>query len=205
MSKKAKGLSFDQKKEAMLKGMLYEATIYNMQELESLAKKHRVIPQAVKEVIEALLSERLICMEKIGTQNIYWSFPSQRKAGLLAERDRLTQELDSATRKLADAETTAESAKALVKLSDKERLAIINETSYLTAQEANLHNELRILQANDPRKIQKKIEELKQANADCTMWTSNVFVVRQHYTNGLGISESDVNERFGISEDFDYL
>ena len=71
MSKRAKGLSFDEKKAALSAAMMREGLYYNLKELEILGKKNGVIPQAVKEVVDCLIAERVIIQEKIGSLNMY--------------------------------------------------------------------------------------------------------------------------------------
>ena len=71
MTKRTKGLSFDEKKAALSKAMLRDGGFYNMRELEGLAKKCGVITQAVKEVVDCLIAEKVIIQEKIGSLNMY--------------------------------------------------------------------------------------------------------------------------------------
>jgi hypothetical protein len=70
MVKKVKGLSFDEKKAVLTRAMQNEASFYKLQDLEILGKRHGVISQAVKEVVDCLVSERVIIQEKIGSMNM---------------------------------------------------------------------------------------------------------------------------------------
>lgn len=45
-----------------------------------------VVAQTVKEVVEELCADGLVCQDKIGTSNYFWSFPSQ---GLIVRRKKL--------------------------------------------------------------------------------------------------------------------
>ena len=74
MVKKSKGLSFDEKKLALSSAMRREGFFYNLKELEILGKKNGVIPQAVKEVVDCLVAERVVIQEKIGSLNMYDTF-----------------------------------------------------------------------------------------------------------------------------------
>jgi len=38
---------------------------------------HRVVPQSVKDVAQGLVDDGDIMLDKVGTTNYYWSFPSQ--------------------------------------------------------------------------------------------------------------------------------
>lgn len=71
MAKKTKGLSFDEKKAVLAKAMIREGMYYNLKELEVLGKKNGVIPQAVKEVVDCLVDDRVVTQEKIGSLNMY--------------------------------------------------------------------------------------------------------------------------------------
>ena len=39
-------------------------------------KKKGIVMQSVKEVLQSLVDDNLVCFEKIGTSNYFWSFPS---------------------------------------------------------------------------------------------------------------------------------
>lgn len=199
MSKKPKGFSFDQKKDVLLKAMLAEAAIYNMKELETLGRKHKVIPQAVPEVVEALLSERSLCMDKIGTQNIYWAFPSHRKAVLLSTKDKLAAEIHTAKLRLQEAAIKSEHAKKEIKLSHKERLKIINETTDLKKDIERLQEEKLQLQKRDPRIHEAKLHELKQARALCDKMTDNICIIRQYLLRNFApVDSNTIDHQFGI-------
>ena len=203
MSKK--GLSFDQKKEVLLAAMLASGTIHNMQEVESLGKRNKIIPQAIKEVVEALLAERTISMEKVGTQNIYWAFPSQRKAGLLAQRDYLTSQLSEAKAKLEAAKARKSECMRGVQLTEKERLAIQIDTKKILASLASAKAELAKLQKNDPASITVKIKELTLSKQYCDLWTENIFIIRQRMMEKFGISGDIIDAQFSIGADFDFV
>lgn len=51
-----------------------------MKELEKLGTKAGVVTQTIKDVVQSLVDDRLVEMEKIGSANFYWSFPSKAKS-----------------------------------------------------------------------------------------------------------------------------
>ena len=72
-SKRAKGLSFDDKRKAMLELLWETADFWSLKELEKMAPKAKgIIAQSVKEVLDALVSDGMVVCEKIGTGNYYW-------------------------------------------------------------------------------------------------------------------------------------
>jgi hypothetical protein len=199
MSKKPKGLSFDQKKEVLVQAMLTQASIYTMKELENLGRKNKVIPQAVPEVVEALISERAMCMDKIGTQNIYWAFPSQRKAVLLCTKDKLTADIETAKVRLQEAITKSEHAKKEINLSETDRTKIITETANLKRDIERLQQENVQLQKRDPRIHEAKLHELKQARSICDQMTDNICILRQFMLRKFApVDANAIDEQFGI-------
>jgi hypothetical protein len=71
MTKKNKGLSFDEKKQKLARAMTTEASFYNFKEIEVIAKKNGIVPQSVKEVLDCLIGDRVVIQEKIGSLNMY--------------------------------------------------------------------------------------------------------------------------------------
>ena len=71
MAKKTKGLSFDEKKQKLVRAMTVDASFYNFKEIELMAKKNGIVPQSVKEVLDCLIGDRLVTQEKIGSLNMY--------------------------------------------------------------------------------------------------------------------------------------
>jgi hypothetical protein len=71
MTKKAKGLSFDEKKQRLTTAMNVDASFYNFKEIEVIAKKNGIVPQSVKEVLDCLIADRVVIQEKIGSLNMY--------------------------------------------------------------------------------------------------------------------------------------
>ena len=199
MSKKPKGLSFDQKKETLLQAMLAEASIYNMKELENLGRKNRVIPQAVPEVVEALISERSMVIDKIGTQNIYWAFPSQRKAVLLSTKDKLIADIDTAKTRLQEALTKSENAKKEIKLSEKDRNKILVDTAEIRKDIERLQHQKIQLEKRDPRIHEAKLNELKQARALCDKMTDNICILRQFLVRKFApVDANAIDQQFEI-------
>ncbi|KAG5460541.1 MAG: Mnd1 family-domain-containing protein [Olpidium bornovanus] len=50
---------------------------FQLKELEKIGPKQKgIVAQSVKEALQSLVDDNLVTMEKIGTSNYYWSFPS---------------------------------------------------------------------------------------------------------------------------------
>jgi hypothetical protein len=173
-----------------------------MKELENLGRKHKVIPQAVPEVIESLIADRAVCMDKIGTQNIYWAFPSQRKAVLLGTKEKLSAEIETAKAKLNEAKEKSAKAKQGIKLSEIERSKILNETVELRKEIEKVGKDKVQLAKKDPKIHEAKLNELKKAKGVCDKMTDNICVMRQFLLRKFApVDANAVDEQFGISPD----
>ena len=56
-----------------------------LKDVEKAAAKRGVVFQAVKDVVQSLIDDSLVHVDKIGIQNWYWSFPGEASAKLRHE------------------------------------------------------------------------------------------------------------------------
>lgn len=76
MSKK-RGLSLEDKRNVILQ-IYHDSRIpYNLKEIESRGSKAGVVSQTIKDVNQSLVDDSMVMVDKIGSANIYWSFPSK--------------------------------------------------------------------------------------------------------------------------------
>lgn len=82
-----KPLSIEEKRQRTLDFLTTTADFFHLKELEKLLPKQKgigkvcfgclfIVMQTVKDVVQSLVEDRLVCAEKIGTSNYYWCFPS---------------------------------------------------------------------------------------------------------------------------------
>ena len=83
-----------------------------MQELESIGSKAGVVSNTIKDVVQSLVDDRLVDVERIGSGNYYWAFPSK---AIVAVRSRA--EMFEASR-ASDAVAIASLESRLVELSE---------------------------------------------------------------------------------------
>lgn len=61
----------------MLDFFYEKSDFYQLKELERMLPKEKgIVSQTVKEVLQSLVDDHMVCAEKIGTSNYFWSFPS---------------------------------------------------------------------------------------------------------------------------------
>lgn len=86
-----KGMSLEQKREECLKVFTESAEFFNAKEVEKLASKRGLPAQTVKDVLQSLVDDNMVVVDKIGIGNYYWAFPSavgqKRKAALAGLED----------------------------------------------------------------------------------------------------------------------
>lgn len=87
MGGKKKGLSFDEKRERLLKIFYDKREPMNLKELEKFGPRKGVVPQAVKEVNQSLVDDNLVETDKIGCGAFFWALPSQ---GLQTRKNAIT-------------------------------------------------------------------------------------------------------------------
>ncbi|KAF4673836.1 Meiotic nuclear division protein 1 [Perkinsus olseni] len=202
MPKRAKGLSLDQKKAKLHEALMAEQSFYNFKEIEKIAKKCGIVPQSVKEVVQHLVDgDRLVSMEKVGSQNIYWALPSSQKAALMTRLDKTRASLQSSEEALAEAEGRKEeisSALGASGVTQEKSAAMRVEFEELEGKRRKLTADLEALEATDPSKIKEQIEEMRRSRDLLDIWTDNICTVRQFIATRGGMSEEQVDKEFGI-------
>lgn len=99
MSKR--GVPLEEKRQRLLKIFHETCDVFQLRDMEKLGAKQGVISQSVKDVIQSLVDDGLVCMEKIGSSNYYWSFPSDAHRSSQARRDALLRETAEMEEKVA--------------------------------------------------------------------------------------------------------
>ena len=57
--------------------LMDNAQPYTLKEMEKLGSKRKVVSQSIKDVLQELVDDGIVHLEKIGTSNYYWAFPSE--------------------------------------------------------------------------------------------------------------------------------
>eukprot|EP00729_Bicosta_minor_P014323 gene14323-14194_t len=73
-----KGVSAEEKKTRTLDFFHETKTFFQLKEVEKRVSKEKgITSMAIKDVVDELISDGLVHVEKIGTSNYYWSYPSE--------------------------------------------------------------------------------------------------------------------------------
>ena len=82
-----------------------------LKDMEKAAAKKGVVFQAVKDVVQSLVDDSLVHMDKVGTSNWFWSFPGAADAAVRARLEAVEREatrVDAESRDIAQRVQTAQ-------------------------------------------------------------------------------------------------
>ncbi|KAJ2964392.1 hypothetical protein NQZ79_g595 [Umbelopsis isabellina] len=163
-------------------------------------------------------------MEKIGSSNYFWSYPSaasQQRKNKIEELEKAVAHLEHSNAALDVEINNARSSREPSELRDM-ALAELEQEQLL--QEQN-EKELARYRECDPKILQAKakaaetakeganrwtgtkipVTTLLEANTNKTLFLDNIFAIQSHCVAKFGIEKSDFNRNFRISDDFDNI
>eukprot|EP00871_Galdieria_phlegrea_P002884 jgi/Galph1/3597/GphlegSOOS_G2308.1 len=204
MSKK-KGLSFEEKRSRMLEIFTNSKTFFTLKELEKVAPKQKgIVLPSVKEVLQSLVDDDIVSVDKCGTQTVYWCLPSQavqkkrKRIALLAEKIQTSKE---AYEKLSKQREQLQESQH----DSDEKTSLISDIDSLESKRNHLKEQLDIYAECDPETLSemKKVSQIALEAAN--RWTDNIFSIRSWVSSKFGLQGSEFDKHFGIPEDFDYI
>ncbi|KAL0245405.1 hypothetical protein I308_104529 [Cryptococcus tetragattii IND107] len=222
MSKR--GLSIEEKKTKMLEIFHESAEFYSLKELEKIAPSESFLPssflpprlklwcnseskgivvQSVKDVLDDLVSDGFVFMDKIGTGNYFWALPSAAGVTKNAALAKATKELERIEAGIS--ETRAGLMEAEKGREDtEERLTLLATLQQEEQTSVKLKAELAAFGAADPVRYQKKSEAVKVCKDAAARWTDNTLMLLQ-YTVSLGVEAQAIRGMLGITEEWEDL
>ena len=152
-------------------------TVHNIKELEkSLPPIASINGMQVKDYLQALSDERQIRVEKIGSGNWYWSFPSEEKRNRDNIIEALRVEKENLETSIGNLRVKVEEADAH-KGDDSMRLGLVQQNDGLEAQLRSLRKELDQYKDCDPEEVENKRRETKLWKARAERWTDNIGIL----------------------------
>ncbi|KAF9353240.1 hypothetical protein BGX34_011720, partial [Mortierella sp. NVP85] len=200
-----KGLSAAEKRTKLLELLHESGTFHKLQELEKTAPKLKgIVQQSVKDVLQSLVDDGLVTVEKIGTSNYYWSFPStiqqSKRAKLQALRDE-SQKLEK-----ANAELEANIQKALSGREDNDRRQeLMAQLLEAQALDKKLEQERKQYSDSDPTLLEAQKRYSMVAKDAANRWTENIFVFQSYCVNKFNVDRQEFNRNFNIDDEMDTL
>ncbi|OWT35569.1 hypothetical protein C347_00092 [Cryptococcus neoformans AD2-60a] len=200
MSKR--GLSMEEKKTKMLEIFHESAEFYSLKELEKIAPKSKgIVVQSVKEVLDDLVSDGFVIMDKIGTGNYFWALPSAAGATKNATLAKATKELEKINAGISETQAGLVEAEKGREATEERRtlLATLQQEEQISIE---LKAELAAFGAADPVRYQKKSEAVKVCKDAAVRWTDNTLMLLQ-YTVSLGVESAAIRGMLGITEEWE--
>ncbi|RPD59783.1 meiotic nuclear division protein 1 [Lentinus tigrinus ALCF2SS1-7] len=198
-----RGLSAEEKRVKLLEIFHETKDFFQLKELEKMAPKMKgIVSQSVKEVLQSLVDDGLVQMDKIGSSNFFWSFPSQRGAIMQNRLATVREQQTTLRNQVTDLRSALEAEKASRPESD-DRAQALEELSKLKKEFAQLETELAAYGACDPVKLEEKRRALFLAKEAAVRWTDNYSMLLSHFTRQNGIEASDIRTYLGIDEEYE--
>ncbi|WVW82062.1 hypothetical protein I302_104067 [Kwoniella bestiolae CBS 10118] len=197
MSKR--GLSMEEKKTKMLEIFHETAEFYSLKDLEKIAP----IVQSVKEVLDDIVSDGFVQMDKIGTGNYFWSLPSAAGATKQALLSKNQKELEALNAKIEEVSGGIEEAEK-GREDTPERRKMLSTLSELQETSSSLKNELSAFGAADPIKYEKKSQAVKVCKDAAVQWTDNTMILLS-YISGIGSEIEPIKAQLGIDDEWEDL
>ncbi|KIO31544.1 hypothetical protein M407DRAFT_219331 [Tulasnella calospora MUT 4182] len=200
-----RGLSAEEKRVKLLEIFHESKDFYQLKELEKLGPKLKgIVSQSVKDVLQSLVDDNLVCSDKIGTSNFFWSFPSAKGVMLQKKSDNLEATLTStqaAIETLKAATQEEESQRTIT----PEREAALARRLELQARLAALHSERQKYGASDPVQINAKRRAIELAKEAANRHTDNTMEIISYFRRTRGIDPKDFRAHLEIPEDWEDL
>eukprot|EP00897_Mesotaenium_endlicherianum_P002511 jgi/Mesen1/2288/ME000154S01454 len=196
MSKK-RGLSLEEKRSEMLKIFHETEDFFLLKDLEKLGPRKGVISQSVKDVVQSLVDDDLVCRDKIGTSIYFWSLPSQAENQLRRAQAKLEQELVTLKERRGEVQKV---------LSESKKGREDSVSSYTAKKEEN--EELEQYAENDPEVLEAKKVASKVAREAANRWTDNIFTMQSWCNENFPGAKENLQGLYnevGITEDMDYI
>eukprot|EP00252_Welwitschia_mirabilis_P018129 TRINITY_DN4034_c0_g1_i1.p1 TRINITY_DN4034_c0_g1~~TRINITY_DN4034_c0_g1_i1.p1 ORF type:complete len:208 (+),score=57.31 TRINITY_DN4034_c0_g1_i1:75-698(+) len=206
MSKK-RGLSLNEKREQMLQIFYESQDFFLLKELEKLGPRRGVISQTVKDVVQSLVDDDLVCRDKIGSSVYFWSLPSCASNQLRQSHSKLEADLISARKRRADLVEQKELSKR-GREDSSEREEALDILKKLEEQYRSLKEELEHYADNDPATVEAMKNAAEVAHEAANRWTDNIFGLQQWCSNNFPEAKERLEHLYreiGITETFDYL
>ncbi|KAF2737860.1 hypothetical protein EJ04DRAFT_532810 [Polyplosphaeria fusca] len=159
------------------------AVAHSIKDLEkALPSVASINGMQVKDYLQALSDDNKIRVEKIGSGNWYWSFPSDDKKAKEAALEKVQEEHDKANSIVAELQAKVDEAGAareedeeMLMGSKQDRKSLTTKHADLMRELDGLRKELAAYSGQDPAEMEKKQQETAQFRNDIEAWTDHIM------------------------------
>lgn len=199
----AKGVSEEEKRRRILEIFSEKKDFFMLKEVEKMAYKKGIPLLAVKDVLQGLVDDDLVRLEKIGTSNYYWSFPSQKQVNRSNVLEKLCAERESMGKKVEELKARLEAEQKT--RADGERRELILRYEDLKKERDELLSALEKYKGCDPVIHQEKLVQASELKTEVNKITDDLFTVQSYVCNRFDVDRREFLFSFGISETIDYV
>ncbi|CAI6341853.1 unnamed protein product [Periconia digitata] len=158
------------------------AVAHSIKDLEkALPQVASINGMQVKDYLQSLSDDSKIRVEKIGSGNWYWSFPSDEKQAKESILEKAQQEYDKANtiatglqQKIDEAGAARDEDEVMLKDSGMDRGTLITKHAGLLKEFEELKQELAAYSEQDPVEVDKKKKEMQQFQTDVEKFTDHI-------------------------------
>jgi hypothetical protein len=203
MSAKRKPLNAEEKKAILLNLLHSCAQPLNKAELEAQGSRLGVVEKTVMENVSALVDDRLVSTEKIGSGVFWFSFPATALLSLRSRVDALQLNVDDETGAAAAAaarlaQLSSDTAGASALSASRAELAT------LKARALVLEAKVKASEDVDPDVGRTLLKRVKAAKTGADRWTDNVLSLKGFLVKKYAMEPKQAQTMLGMSDDFDY-
>ncbi|KAG1190544.1 hypothetical protein G6F35_013915 [Rhizopus arrhizus] len=162
------------------------------------------LTQSVKDVLMSLVDDGLVTMDKIGTSNYFWSYPSAAIQSSKNRLDELKKKLINEEERQKRLQNEISEAKE-TRQDTEERQKVLMELKEAKERNEVLEKELSKYKENDPALHEKKEKAAKIAKEAANRWTENIWEIESYCVNNYNMDRTVFKQSFDIPEDLDVL
>ncbi|CAM9576432.1 unnamed protein product [Discosporangium mesarthrocarpum] len=199
-----KGLSAEEKASKLLS--IYQTTkkVFTLKDIEKAGAKQGIVLNTIKEVNQTLVDDGLVDMDKIGSSNFFWSFPSKMMVARRNLVNSLKEEIKEVEDNIVIQKRKAEELEA-DRVDTAERRVKLQRLQDASQRMQELEKEFETLKENDPAILEKATELLQVCKDGVNRWTDNTWAIKSWMVKKKGMAGSNVDRFLQIKSDFDYV
>ena len=178
-----------------------------LKDVEKAAAKRGVVFQAVKDVVQSLIDDSLVHVDKIGTSNWYWSFPGEASAKLRHEVGSMDAQIAAVEAECAQLDERLEKAAAEFPQTEERQMAEVMLQS-ATEENDRLKKELESFASGDAAVLETIRGGKENCHEAVNRWTDNTLLLKSWVEKKCGDREQAAKffKEHGVNfNNFDYL
>mmetsp|Transcript_18826 Transcript_18826/g.34883 ORF Transcript_18826/g.34883 Transcript_18826/m.34883 type:complete len:213 (-) Transcript_18826:101-739(-) len=195
-----RGLSAEEKKEKLKEVLSNGKVPLTLKQVEKLGGKAGVSQMTIKGLMEEMVSDGVVDMDKIGSTNWYWRFPGNECVKLTASAAKLQEEVQ-ANKAAVKALKAKKEALQKARPPSKEREALLARLRELEQEKVALETHQ---QENNPDEAIRLVKMVDVAKEAATRWTDNTWELLSFLKKKTGRPTKELNSMLKVKDDFDY-